>query len=243
MVDEHVYDLLIAAGLQRITIPATAKPNEPSTFVFANRADFRASEKLLVLIHGSGVVRAGQWARRLIINNSLRHGTQLPYIERALELGYDVLVLNTNDNRRNGVAIPNSASPEQHAEYVWQQLVLPSPARVAIVAHSYGGIVTQRLAQRFGEHFAGKVFAVGFTDSVHSGGTELLQRLARNWVTSKRPLNEALDDGGRRSGVATYSAGHEVHEFTSWSCMEPLFEFLEQRFGEDRVSKGDRTEL
>ena len=36
----------------------------------------------------------------LIINNGLKEGSQLPYIRRAREAGYGVLVLNTNDNRR-----------------------------------------------------------------------------------------------------------------------------------------------
>ena len=44
------------------------------------------TDKLLVLIHGSGVVRAGQWARRLIINDCLDSGTQIPYIKRAMEV-------------------------------------------------------------------------------------------------------------------------------------------------------------
>lgn len=44
------------------------------------------SDKLMVLIHGSGVVRAGQWARRLIINEDLDSGTQIPYIKRAIEV-------------------------------------------------------------------------------------------------------------------------------------------------------------
>lgn len=43
-------------------------------------------DKLLVLIHGNGVVRAGQWARRLIINEDLDSGTQIPYIKRAVEV-------------------------------------------------------------------------------------------------------------------------------------------------------------
>lgn len=43
-------------------------------------------DKLLVLIHGNGVVRAGQWARRLIINEDLDSGTQIPYIKRAIEV-------------------------------------------------------------------------------------------------------------------------------------------------------------
>ena len=36
---------------------------------------------------------------RLMINNSLDEGTQLPYIRKALGLGYGVVVLNTNDNK------------------------------------------------------------------------------------------------------------------------------------------------
>lgn len=43
-------------------------------------------DKLMVLIHGNGVVRAGQWARRLIINEDLDSGTQIPYIKRAIEV-------------------------------------------------------------------------------------------------------------------------------------------------------------
>jgi len=36
---------------------------------------------------------------RLIINDDLEKGTQIPYIDRALKEGYEVLVLNTNLNR------------------------------------------------------------------------------------------------------------------------------------------------
>lgn len=43
-------------------------------------------EKIMLLIEGSGVVRAGQWARRLIINEDLNSGTQIPFITRAKEV-------------------------------------------------------------------------------------------------------------------------------------------------------------
>lgn len=52
---------------------------------------------MLVLIHGSGAVRAGQWSRRLCINKSLRSGSQMSYINRARELGWGVVVMNTNE--------------------------------------------------------------------------------------------------------------------------------------------------
>ena len=35
---------------------------------------------------------------RLIINDNLSSGTQLPFIERAVEQGYGVLLMNTNQN-------------------------------------------------------------------------------------------------------------------------------------------------
>jgi len=38
--------------------------NEPHSFVFASKNWMTTEDRLLLLIHGSGVVRAGQWARR-----------------------------------------------------------------------------------------------------------------------------------------------------------------------------------
>lgn len=98
VINEHVYELLEAEGLKRIPVPKTSS-SELRSFVFASDDAFNG-KKLLVLVHGSGVVRAGQWARRLIINDSLNSGTQIPYVRRARSLGYGILVLNTNDNLR-----------------------------------------------------------------------------------------------------------------------------------------------
>lgn len=95
-----MYDLLEKEGLKRISVPKESDvPVELRSFVFACEQAFTC-KKLLILIHGSGVVRAGQWARRLIINDNLKSGTQIPYIRKAKELGYGIIVLNTNDNRR-----------------------------------------------------------------------------------------------------------------------------------------------
>ena len=38
-----------------------AKNGEPQSFIFATKESFSPDDKLLVLIHGSGAVRAGQW--------------------------------------------------------------------------------------------------------------------------------------------------------------------------------------
>lgn len=40
--------------------------NEIESFIFVSDDVFTNSDKLLVLVHGSGVVKAGQWARRSV---------------------------------------------------------------------------------------------------------------------------------------------------------------------------------
>lgn len=62
---EKVYELLeTKCSLKRLPVPHDARRDEPSTFIFVSADALTNKEKLLILIHGSGVVRAGQWARR-----------------------------------------------------------------------------------------------------------------------------------------------------------------------------------
>lgn len=205
-----MYNILEKKGLHRIYIPDDV-PKEEASFVFCTKAKLENPKKLMILIHGSGVVRAGQFARSLIINDSLKAGTQIPYIERARDQNYEVLIMNTNLNTytKNGKQkeIKGSGSPLEHAETVWQKLVLGSnPESISIVAHSYGGVVTVDLAKRHEDYFKEKVFAVGFTDSVHYHKVpKALQENGRNWVTSSEKLDTPLD--ARTNDVPCFSAG------------------------------------
>jgi hypothetical protein len=71
---EEVYRLMEQyGGLVRMGIPLDSDPGDENTsFIFvtpnvlhAHKSGERSVEKVLILIHGSGAVRAGQWARRL----------------------------------------------------------------------------------------------------------------------------------------------------------------------------------
>lgn len=155
MMTEHVYEMLIEAGLHKIYIPSPE--TETSSFVFGTKTDFKDTKKLVLLIHGSGDVRAGQWTRKLIINQSTDHGTQIPYIKQAVQLGYDVLVANTNNNHRikdgERVNLDGHKSPEEHINSVWEQLIAPALDTVgafSIVAYSAGGAVALSLID---DHF------------------------------------------------------------------------------------------
>lgn len=230
------------------------EPKENNAFVFSSQKKLESPKKLMILIHGSGVVRAGQWARSLIINESIDHGTMLPYIKKARDLGYEILITNGNDNYRliNGKRkeIPGSKSPEDHARMVFERIVVPAnPESIAIVAHSYGGVVTMSLARNFRDFFKEKVFALGFTDSVHYTPRneeellEFLHGIGRNFVSSQKPLNEQLSE--KVDDIPRFSAGHVKHEWTSYSCRDALFEFLEgkhEEFMGGNASKKARLE-
>lgn len=128
----------------------------------------------------------------LIINHSLDHGTQIPYIRKARELGYEVLILNTNNDEYNGKPIRGYRSPTEHGRLVWEQLLLTAtqPEYVAVVGHSYGGVVTLDLARRYTKFFKNRVFAVGLTDSVHStsGTSEEARKHLREVIYLKKLL-------------------------------------------------------
>jgi hypothetical protein len=132
VITESIYEKLVEAGCKKIFVPVRitarvlcerpislqidASEEDARSFFFATDDAWDNKVGLAVLIHGSGAVRAGQWARRyylafclsfhsskptfrLIINESLDAGTQLPYIREFKSRGFGVVVLNTNLNR------------------------------------------------------------------------------------------------------------------------------------------------
>lgn len=230
-ITEHVYKLLEKEALIKLPVPIDGTP-ESSTFIFVSK-DYDKKEKLVVLIHGSGVVRAGQWARSLIINDSIETGTQIPYIRKAVAKNYGVIIMNSNDNTRGDIEISNSSTPEKHAFYVWNNYIMKTKAKnIAFIAHSYGGVVTLDLAERCSKEFEEHVKAVAFTDSVHSFSnykvTPFLKEVAKNWVSSKEPLDKAIKTPD--TDITRVSAGHQKHEMTSHSCMNSVFTYIEEKF-------------
>lgn len=163
----------------------------------------------------------------------------LPYIKKARALNYEILITNTNDNRRNGNRIVGSGSPEEHGKTAWKEIVQPSSARsIAIVAHSAGGFVASDLSKSFKEDFNSKVFAVALTDSWPSG-TKRMNDIGINFVASNEPLGTAMSRGD--GDMLRVSAGHPEHEWSSSSCIEALFEFLQKRYDQERGAGSSPT--
>jgi hypothetical protein len=222
------------------------------TPVFAT-PDLETRSGALVLLCGGGRVAAGQWARRLCINQSLATGAVFNYIRDAQAAGLSVLILNPNDAR----------SSERHCAMAWRTVLEPCAEtgrlrHVALVAHSYGGVCTvAMLGDGAPQSVLQLLRGVALTDSVHGRGIERCSPEARdffstrcvNWVTSDQPLNSlvAAAMNSPPKGAAKrlralaplfqpawcdtlrLSAGTDVHESTSEACRVPAMRFLRHK--------------
>ena len=201
---------------QRVTL-------SDATFVFASKG-YQEKEKLAILIHGSGKVRAGLWSRREAVNNGLDKGSQLPYIQELEERDFGVICLNTNQ------IVPEFDDPRpiQHAVTAWFELIdLHTKAEsIVVVAHSFGGYVAHHLANEFLDDFTNRVTRIFLADSAHSNKQKLseqtkeyLKNHATNYVTSKLKVGRdvASDDF-----VQKKSAGTSNHDLTPVSAFNEI---------------------
>ncbi|XP_071168017.1 cotranscriptional regulator ARB2A-like isoform X2 [Mytilus edulis] len=243
IITDYIYELLEKEGLERVSIPVDAEADDPTSFFFQSKDAQSNPDKLLILIHGSGPVKAGQWARRLIMNDCLASGTQLPYIKWAMSNGYGVIVANTNINTakvgKTKKKIRGSESPEKHTTYLWETFVQPAHAKnIAIVAHSYGGVCVLNLVNNFLKQFKERVFAMAFTDSVHSfqhqetteETVSFFVERGVNWASSYDKLDTKLKT--HVDYTPTLSAGTDKHELTSYTSMKSIFKFITKKYCE-----------
>jgi hypothetical protein len=192
----HIQELMVSQfGLQEIKLPLGYDGKGPYNNIFVS-PDWQTAQKLMLIIQGSGAVRAGQWARAVCINDRLSIGSILPYIERCKSLGFSVIVFNPNLNngpkepktieyksfleqgkpidkkgkeKEKLIQIPGSSTPREHCVYVWDNFVTKSKAEyVVCVAHSAGGDCIQNVVNERGEETMKRLCGIAFTDSVHN---------------------------------------------------------------------------
>uniref|UniRef100_A0A6B2LF01 Arb2 domain-containing protein n=1 Tax=Arcella intermedia TaxID=1963864 RepID=A0A6B2LF01_9EUKA len=187
---KHIQGLMVSEyGLEEVLLPLHPEDG-PKNNIFVS-PNWQTAERLMLLIQGSGAVRAGQWARALCINESLDIGSVLPYIKECQNLSYGVIVFNPNLNSQpkkapqvlrstfltetsnpfkskpGEVEIPENESPPKHVIYVWDNFVEKSKTKVSVVAHSAGGHGTCILLKSRAKSFHSKVCGIAFTDSAH----------------------------------------------------------------------------
>ncbi|XP_052632864.1 cotranscriptional regulator FAM172A isoform X9 [Harpia harpyja] len=248
IITKYVYELLqTECHLKKVTLPVDATESEPKSFIFMSEDALTNPDKLLVLIHGNGVVRAGQWARRLIINEDLDSGTQIPYIKRAIEEGYGVIVLNPNENyievekTKAQVQLSSDSSDEPAEKRERKDKIQKETKKRRDFYEKYRNPQKEketmqmyiRMIQREAE-VKNKVTAVALTDSVHNVWHQEVGKSIRewmrenccNWVSSSEPLDTSVES--MLPDCPRVSAGTERHELTSWKSFPSIFKFFSE---------------
>ncbi|KAH7279073.1 hypothetical protein KP509_37G004100 [Ceratopteris richardii] len=176
-------------------------------------SNYKQADVVLILLCGTGRVASGQWARKLCINDSLKTGSVLPFLEWAKQHSFAVMVLNPNTNyiepvEGSRIFIPFNDSAEAHVNYVWRAVCQNLPANhFILVAHSYGGISTCNLLMTQGKEVLRRLRCVAFTDSINSNemlseeGKEFLAAHCVNWASSSTSLDTVISMPRERNSM------------------------------------------
>ncbi|OMJ90327.1 hypothetical protein SteCoe_7354 [Stentor coeruleus] len=237
IIQKYVQEIITQKyGLIEMFIPLDSNPNDPKCNIFMTESLINQTSnpksKLLLLIQGSGAVRAGLWARSVCINDSLIRGTVFPFLDYAKENDFDVLIFNPNFNSdsKTNKKIKHNESHGNHGKYLWETFIRNSQAHdIYIVAHSRGGATTTVLMNTFWDEFKERVKAIAFTDAVHGYNnlsnekSQFLESNSYDWVASNKPLDHPL---GTSNSIKILSSGHTKHEYTTGSAYPSILTFF-----------------
>lgn len=153
--------------LQEVFIKAKPEDEDTECNIFMSK-EFKEPNKeenskkiAVVLIQGTGAVRAGIWARSVCINENIELGSMLPQLDWAINFNnYPVLVMNPN------FKIPGLPDMGEHAKWVWKNYVEPAGfENILLIAHSAGGGCVSELMLDYPDHFFSTVKEIAYTDS------------------------------------------------------------------------------
>ena len=135
-------------GLKELKLPWGLGLKEMDKTKILMSADFLRPSKenikrtALILIQGSET-EFGLWSTSVSITENLEVGSMLPQIDWAVNhKNYSVLVMNPNKNQQttNDQKIPFNEDFLNHANYVWNNYVVPGNfGRLLILANREGG--------------------------------------------------------------------------------------------------------
>ncbi|EQC33387.1 AGC protein kinase [Saprolegnia diclina VS20] len=235
--------------------------NEAKCSVFLSSQWERVGRLLLIIVSGNGI-QPGIWSRSLVMEphdtsrQYYRSGSMLPYLHKAISLGYGVIVTNpstnmviTNQNEK--IPIPGSSNPEEHVRYVWEAFGAQARChQVYIAAYGRGGALAKHLltTQPSMRH---KLAAIAFIESSHRVGGDdpddvraIISTRAINWQRSKEDPGRQLADC-TQLGCLSLSAGEPEYARhsneqrstnTAWTIgasMETVFAFFDSARGYD----------
>ncbi|KAG0050856.1 hypothetical protein BGZ89_003716 [Linnemannia elongata] len=208
--------------------------------VFATK-DVHINPKVLIIVQGLGKVAPGQWARKLFTNghrDQFDYASQIPYIERALFLGWAVILCDPNRAELAPAATPGPMSMwlgggkgrggprgrADHVRRVWEDLIRTSSAKcVMFVAFSAGTAATLELYDSYRREFMRRVKAVVLMDGA-TGSSHYRQRDG-TWLFKNTKIFSQRGSAGPLRNAEEVDTND--HDSVPGVAVARVFEFLE----------------
>ena len=209
--------------------------------VILSSKDLENNPKCLILIQGAGNVKLGEWSKSVCINENLKLGSMIPFVETAKRKGYSVLILNPNEKYGlDGKTKNMFKNMKEHCEYVYRNIIHKNHKikEIYFISHSLGGECTVEILKLFEDDLLkGRIKKIAFTDSLHGGsfmdlskeGIQIFKKITRNFVASKEEKGKFLETLSQFYGCEIYSSGTNIHEYTTGFSLENAFNFFENK--------------
>ena len=228
----HAYIVrqMLARGLKEICHPENGAP------IYASPNAFNNPKKLLVVIQGTGRVRAGVWSVGVCAYTGLDAGSVLSAMREASQREMEIVILNPNDERNKVFSqrYKTNIGMVRHTLAIFEDLIIPAnPENVFILCHSMGGECTVSVIKKFPQWAIEHIRAIAMTDACESRVTVEGLKMRHwcidhnaNWICSTYPPNHSLVDG-----IASqhFSAGTKDHPLSTWKAWPFIWPFFDSK--------------
>ena len=144
-----------------IAIPIPQEDVQASTTILVSH-DWQTASKLLVIIQNASGSLLGIFSRTLCLDEGLSKGSVLPYVDRAIQQGYAVMILRPNTNSvasevtTNGavssvkIPIQGGETPEAHVMFVWENVIQKAEnvKHICLLGYGNGAILCKDILLR-----------------------------------------------------------------------------------------------
>jgi len=204
--------------------------------IYHSPGALNSPKKLLVIIQGTGRVRAGIWSIGVCAYHGLKAGSALSAIIEAKARNMEIIVLNPNDPRSGLLKerYNSNIGMISHTLAVFEDYIIPAkPENVYIICHSMGGECALQIIRDFAEWSIRNIRAMAMTDACESRARSKSFTLKKwlfghaiNWICSNEEKNQNLGEG---SSSMHRSAGTNDHPLSTVRSWQYIWEFFDDK--------------
>lgn len=216
--------------------------------------NYNKKETILMVIPGTGIVNAGEFATSVAKFDNIIIGTAFPFIEWSIDKDIGLILFDPNTMSKHHENILD----EIHCVHIFDSYIKPylgnNISNILILAHSAGGRRTTYLLKERGDIIKNYIKKIAFTDikdpkeqlfkyerNGEKDKVEIVKKIyketSKNWVKTKtgKKLDEAIKKGAKSAICKKVSSGHSDHKYTTPSAYPSIVSWFEMSLNNNDV--------